>query len=443
MQRSKIFILLLGIFLLSLIMLPAQTDDLLNSDDLLDLLGEDPQTDNQSDSDTLLETDNLDDLLNNPEDSQEKTEEEKENTSVLEEMLDQTSLTLKSGFSLQLGYSPGWLDTDADPITEVYKDSSVWSLSSTLSADYRLNKQIRFYQSWSITWPDFDISLGQFYMDFTPTDNLLFQAGQYSLKWGESRNFSHTNLLGRLPSDYSGGTDPLTLRLSIPWGTGGIDAVSLSYNGMWEDPKEPDIEEFGWGIKVNPPMGPYDVNLAFYYHPEMKIRSSLSLRTTLFQKLETYGELLMTVDPSLEDQTLESGETDKAIDYSANLGLYTDFFKQRLTLGAEYFYNGEESQLEMTGNQWELYKENNWAFYAGWKEGPLDIKAYARLHPKSESGIIGPALTWKAMENLTLQAGGGWVWGEEGYALDNPDPLDREAFTFIQLKFSGNWKTEL
>lgn len=393
-------------------------------------------------SDDLLDMENLDDLLGGGE----KTlpEDGGEELSVLEDLLDTKSLTVKANFGLTLGYLGGYGDREAVPAA--YTDNLVLDLTGGLSLDFNISRRLRVYQKWSAATPDPELSCGEFFADYYPNDNLSLRAGIFNQTWGESKNFSHTNLIGRKPENFSGSADTLALRLTVPWNTGGFELLSLTRQGFWEG-SEPAIEDFGWGVRVNTPSsGLGDITLSWYAHPDLNMRFAGSCKTTLFTRLEAYGELLLSLDKDMvnggdySDNVVEpGGREDDPVDYDLNLGLYTDFLEGRLSLGAEYLYMGEETELDGAGN---AYYGHNLAGLVRWNQGPWKLEAYTSLNVNDTTGIAGPRFTWYPAEGVDFQAGGGYTWGDK-YGSSNADPDNRPVFFFLKLKIAGSWETTL
>ncbi len=394
-----------------------------------------------SQTDDLLDSGSLDSLFDYPGESENEEgdtakETGSENT-VLEDLLDVKSLTLKGDFTIIGGYSPGWDDSSLSGGS--FRGSPILELTSRLILDFNLSRDFRVYQKWTLESPDFILDPTEIFADYHPAENLSFRLGRFSETWGESRNFAFSHLLNRVPDGFSGSTDILAAKVEIPWKTGYMEMIALTREGFWED-GSPSLEDFGWGFRLNPPLEKMDLTLSLFAHPDMHLRSVLSMKTTLFDSLETYGEFLTALDT---DNLDVADDTDNPVDFSLNLGIYKDFFKNRLALGAEYFYNGEESEMGLASGSWELYHGHNGAAYARWKGNGWDLTAYGRYNLYEKSGIIGPALNWHFSDEGVIQFGGAWTWGEGAYGQANPDELDRAALVFLRLKVTGSWETTL
>ncbi|MDC7223923.1 MAG: hypothetical protein PQJ60_09295 [Spirochaetales bacterium] len=396
----------------------------------------------------LLDSDlSLDALLGGGETKEEEgvvEEAPQENPSVIDDLLDKKSLDIKLSLNLTLGYTPGY--DDYRDLSSSYDGSPILEMTNYLVLDYTVSRKLRVYQKWSVETPDFELDGDSLFADYSPADFLSLRAGRFTETWGESRNFPHTNLIDREPDDFSGSTDTLAFRAQIPWKTGSVEALALTREGYWEDEDYPAADEFGYGLRINPPVPNADLTFAVFAHPEMNLRGTVSLKTTLFGSLETYGEGLIAIDNDLyygnydSEKTTDDGKVDDPVDFAVNLGLYQDFLGNRLSLGGEYYYNGEESELEMATETWDIYYGHNLAFYLKWKQNDWNIFTYGRYNFYYKSGIVGPGFNWQLSDPAKLQIGGGWAWGDDAYGSDNPDDFDRELFAYVQLVIKGSWE---
>lgn len=402
-------------------------------------------------SDLLDAEGSLDDLLGLGDETVEPVEPvetpKQEAASVIDDLIGHKSLDIRIKTKITLGYTPGFEDgTD----TGTFEDSPILEMKNTLILDYVDSDKLRVYQKYSVEAPDFEGELDEMFADYYPADFVNFRAGRFTETWGESKNFRHTNLVAREPDDFSGGTDTLAFRVLFPWKTGSIEALALSREGYWEDEDYPAMDEFGWGLRINPPVPNTDLTAAFYAHREMNTRMTLSLKKTLFGSWETYGEGLMAIDKAIFDGSYDEDEEteDDPYDFALNLGVYRDFFANRLTLGGEYLYNGEESEMTLAAGTWDiLYHGHNLALYAKWKQNDWEVYSYGRYNSYEDTGIIGPGVNWYFSDEAKLQAGGGYAWGtdsyDDDYADSNPDDFDRELFFFVQLVINGSWEKTL
>jgi hypothetical protein len=404
-----------------------------------------------AESDLLDSGDSLDDLLGwdiVEEETDDSQVEEAQVDSVISDLIDSESLDIKFTTKLAVGYSPGFSDLSSG--LSDYEDSPILEMTNTLVLDFTISKELRAYQKSSFSSTDFDYDLSSLFIDYNPIDAVSFRAGRFSETWGESKNFSHTNLIARITEDDdSFDTDILAFRTLIPWKTGFVEALALTREGFCEDWDYPSMEEFGWGLRINPPVPNTDLTFAFFAHPDLNARGTVSLKKTLFGSWEFYEEFLVALDKELfvDDFDLFSSDyetDDDLVDFSVNVGIYRDFFNGHLSLGGEYFYNGEEDELDLYSTSWDLYWGHNMVLYSKWKEDDWDLLAYARYSKSEESGIIASKLNWYFSDMAKFQGGGGWVWGDSAYATDdNPDDYERELFFYFQLVISGSWAKSL
>jgi len=387
----------------------------------------------------LLDMENLDDLLN----TENTVNEEQQTPSVLDSLLHETGLTLSESINLRLGYAPGWTDPD---FQRNISGVPILKMSGALIMDFQMTSHLRAYHKISWSYPDFPLEISEFFVDYDFTKNINMRFGKQVIGWGESRNFEHSDILDRIPDGYAGDTDPLALRLSMPLRAGSIDFLVLTRKGFWnevpsgEDPY-PSLGDLGYGGKINLPIKNWDFSLYSYYHNDMFMRSVFNYKTTLLTKLEHYSEFML-----ISDMTPETSE-DKRLWFSGNTAFYTDFLDGRLKTGGEYYYNGEESELETIKDGFLLYPGHNAALFTSLRPknaDKMEFLFYGRLHPESGTGVLSPGFKWNSREDLEVQGGLVYVYGDEsqGYRLPegNPDPLDRPLILFLSLRFHGQWK---
>lgn len=413
----------------------------------LDLLLEEPQDENQEEP---ISSD-LDALLDQGDEN--NIEQNNQGSTLLDELFQEQKLQIKVNLSGSLGYSPGvFYQQDENQEEELIWDQlPVMELNSSLSLNIPLHRQLSFYQNWSVNYPDFELKAKEIFFDYSWNEKLFLRAGRQNLTWGESRNFDHTNLHARIPEGDFSGTENLSARLSIPVSAGSVDFLALTRRGYWDSSADsPSMDDMGWGLRVNIPLGNFDSHLQGFYHPDLHVRGSGGFKTTFFSRLECYGEALVSWDPQGEDLELPDGKRDNPLDYSINLGLYQDFLGGRLAFMGEYFFNGEESQLDTIGGEFDLIYGHNAAILIDYslQNSPVNLKVYSRYNYQSyheQSLLLMPGISWNFTDLLNLQAGGIYVFGEDsqGYMDANPDPEDRRGALFIRVKLSADWKGEL
>lgn len=389
----------------------------------------------------LLNIEDWDDLFTEKGDNIEDEEE----SSVLDSLIHETGLSLTEVLSLQMGFAPGWDDPEQiDAMSFV----PILKMSSTLITDVQISSHLRSYTKFNWIYPSFQMGITECFIDYDFTDNLSMRFGRHIVQWGISKNYNHTDVLDRIPDDFSTGgvkAEPLALRLSVPLGAGSLDFLSLTRKGYWDSAEAgedayPKLHDFGWGMKINYPVQNWDMTLFSYYHNDMFMRSAFNYKTTLFNTLEHYSELMV-----ITDMTPESNDSER-LWLSFNTAFFQDFFSDRLSLGVEYFYNGEELELTTISDTFLLHTGHNAVLLSSWNFQDIDLEAffYGRFHWESETGILSPGIKWQFRNDLNIQSGVVYIYGVEdkGYRIieGNPDPLNRPLIFFINFKFSGMWK---
>ena len=406
----------------------------------------------EADGGDLINIDDLDSIFSNENngenvnsnDKSENSEQQKENTQeVLEELLNTSGFTFKADFQLFTGYSPGintLFPAENDKI--IYLGSILFGMSSNFTLDYNISKNFRVLQKISVAYPNFNFVFNEFFADYTLYDFLFFRLGMQKIKWGESRNYSFANLPNRLPDNYEGDKQTIALKLSMPIGIGGMEILTLTRKGFWQESPFPAFNDMGFGLKNNFFLWNMDINIGLFYHYELFPKAFVSLKTTLFDTLELYSEGIISVDPVMTDNTMENGKIDNPIDFGFDIGLYNDFFDGFIETGLEYYYNGEETQLTVIGDQFPLFWGHNISFYIGFNikgKNPIKIFAQAMYSDSTISGIIVPGITMDLSSELMLSIVSSIFLGDniDGYPFYNPDPLKRNMFSALRLIFHG------
>ncbi|MBN1646709.1 MAG: hypothetical protein JW874_01635 [Spirochaetales bacterium] len=383
-----------------------------------------------------------DDESDNPDEEGEKKEE-----TVLDKLLgSNTKLDISASFQIYAGYSPGYNTLDSDDEDQEYTDMFLLGLNSNLALKFNISDSFQVFQRFNISYPDIELMITEFFADYSAADIIQFRIGLQKIRWGESKNFPFTDLPNRVPDDF-GSLDKknLAFKMTIPIGVGGIDLLAVTKLGYWEENSYPSAEDMGFGLKWNLALSPFDMNFGAFYRDGMNIRGFASVKTTLFGNVETYAEALVAIDPDWETNILENGNPDNPLDFGVNLGIYTDFFKQTFEIGAEFYYNGEESELTGNSSSFPILWGTNLCLYLALNAGKDDmikIFAHTRYNVQADSLYLIPGLVIKLMKNLSLSCAGAVLLGNrgEGYSDPdiNPDPLNREAFMIIRLIFNGS-----
>lgn len=387
----------------------------------------------------LLDNENWDDLL--LEDG--SSENESEELSVLDTLIHEKGMTFTESFSMKMGYSPGWDDPQAPGD---FNSMPILKMSTLVVMDVQLTSHLRAYNSIVWDYPKYPLKVAESFLDYEFTPNLNMRFGQHIIHWGESRNFNHSDILDRLPEEFSGRTEPLILRLSMPLQAGSIEFLALTRRGSWPaapagEDAFPTPYDIGYGGKINFPVKNWDLSLYSFYHNDMLMRTVFNYKTTLFDKLEHYSEIMATTEMSPEHPQSER------LWLSFNTAFYSDFFDKRLKAGVEYYYNDEERELDTIKDTFLLYRGHNAAMFLSYtfpEAEKLEFLFYGRGHLESQTGVLSPGLKWHFRKDLNIQSGFVYTFGPEGqgYMLDegNLDPLDRPLLFFVSLNFSAQWK---
>lgn len=381
----------------------------------------------------------IDSLFNNAEDITESPSDNENDIDLLNELVQKNNFTLKGNFRFAAGYSPGW--SDFTSILD-YDDMPVFDMSSALSLDFQISPDFRVFQTYSISFPEFKPGISEFFADYDIADKLFLRLGRQNLTWGISRNFPFTNLPARLPdnfgianSDDIEDTDSYALKVNIPVGIGGFEALAYTRNGYFVNPDAPALNEIGLGSTYNLAFRLADFTLGSFYHDSMNFRSYYSISTTLFKDLETYSEGLVSLD-------LKNDDTDPdSIDLAVNIGFYKEFYSGKLMLNGEYYYNGEETELDYAGSAYPLFYGHNIAMGISSKLYKNTTRLYSQLkyNLNDNSGVIIPGFKIDGLQNLSLVFAVPIVIGPKtgGYFTNNPDTKNRQISVILSLILSG------
>jgi hypothetical protein len=250
--------------------------------------------------------------------------------SLLSGLLGRSGFSLDLSYSANAGFSPGWSETPwfAGAYGAVYSHVVGMNLTSYAAMDVRVSDSFRAHSSLSFSVPGSSLlSLPEFFIDYQIRSRLYFRVGKFSHSWGISPNFSAANLLSRVPQGKGG--DSYIVKMNIPIGIGGLEFLALTRSGFMQG-TTPGFREIGYGAKYNLAFTWADIDLGTFYHEEMPLRASASVKTTLGDT-ELYVETMGTV----------RHETWDGFTVSANLGFARSFFNDLVSLNGELFWNGE------------------------------------------------------------------------------------------------------
>ncbi|MDR2446344.1 MAG: hypothetical protein LBD58_03490 [Treponema sp.] len=328
-----------------------------------------------------------------------------------------------------------------------YKETSLPAvlMTSSLGLNYQLSDTLGVRSTFTFSFPKFAIAVETFSLDYSINNKVFLRAGKFTYNWGISRDFVFANLLALVPSafqrgnatnntkyyredvyyegngkegeenipagwypkkvarytPYSGKNDAYTARLSIPIGIGGLEFVAIARDDFFV---ETNIQKelIYWGGKYNLAFKKVDINAGFMYSEIMPLRAAVSVKTTILNT-EIYSEGLAAIGSSEfvegekilvdstgkklaeKDQWVPSTRERKwdSLAFSGSVGVARNFFSKKLTVGAEYFYNGEEDlqwmteadiEKGLTAKVRELIKGNNLALNLSFKPGWRDLR---------------------------------------------------------------------
>ncbi|MDA3852469.1 MAG: hypothetical protein PF447_14540 [Spirochaetaceae bacterium] len=470
MKKSLLWI----IYLLALCnVFPQQDDDTLNLQDLLGQENNDSSLSGENENETNEDLIDLDDLFNSNQDVQTDTENQDDSLSV-DSLVSQNPFELSANFSMQGGYGWGGKNLPHLPgadAAEEYEDLTLLKMASALTLDFRISPELRVLQKYSMSFPNFDTQVTEFFMDYNVHDKLYMRFGRQNLTWGISRYYPFTNLSARLPDqddyddtgaditpgfdgvqddvngdgvpdDYSEDADSYSMKFNLPMSTGGLELLFFTRNAFVENLDAPTSDEVGYGFNYNFAVPLFDFSCGTFYHKQLNWRSFYTFNTTLLDRLEFYHEALMSYDLEGDDITplnYETGLTLDPLDFSVNAGFYVDFFDKKMELSGEYFYCGEETELAIKGRTVPLIWGHNVSGYISYKWGKLKVSTQLQYNINQNSGVVLPGLQINLLPKMSLNLSVPTIFGvrDGAYYLHNPDELNREALILFTVKISG------
>jgi len=357
-------------------------------------------------------------------------------------LLGEKGITLGASFFLMAGYSPGFdfLPMDvSDPDSIEYIDMAILKLEASISFNIRLSRELRVFQRIASKAPELVPEIEELFCDYSMLDAVFLRIGRHNIAWGISPNYAFTNLLARLPEDVDPedeSADSFAFKMTIPVGVGGFDVVMFTRSSFWDADDDPDVDEIGAGGKFNLALDNFDFNIGGYFHRDLNLRFFYSLKTTLPFEIEAYTEGLLAVDLDY----FEAAE-DGQIVFSANAGFYFDLFDQTLRINTEYFYNGEESELDVKGALFPLFAGHNVALNISWAffNGKFKLLFQGKYNITENSGVILPAATLDVIPHCTFSLGIPYVLGpvSGGYFQENDDNKDRRIALVFAIILRG------
>jgi hypothetical protein len=408
--------------------------------------------------------------------------------------LNTKGLSFSTDFNFIGGFFPGWSEApwyqDDYPTEQTILPGI--SLGGSFGLNVKVSESFTVRTSFAFSFPTFSIAMDSFYFDYVIKDAVFIRAGQYSYSWGISRDFPFANLLAITPTaaqmgsgsnftywdDKSTATDKrtsyytpvspnkqYTARVSVPIGIGGLEFVSM-VNYDFFDERNNQTELIWIGGKYNLAFKWADINMGILYHGAMPLRSMFSVKTTIADT-ELYTEGLLSIGESrvvpsptvVPDGTgkglpwyFERKRTWDSAKFSASIGAARSFFARKLTLGAEFFYNGEKGLMwTMPGDATRgLEAETipfiegvNLAFnlrYApGWKNVRFILKWLYGV--KENTMQLVPGISITPLPNRSVSMAVPLVLGSRDgtYYSHNLDRLNRPFSVTLAVTFSGGY----
>ena len=396
----------------------------------------DPEDPQDSDEDILDQEWDYDSIFNRP---FIETEEPESESLVLRNRIE-----LEASYGLRLGISPGWSETpwhNADD--EEYSLVLGARMDALLSMNLALTDDLRVKNSFYFSVPDNpEIDIQEFYFEYNMLNKAFFQVGIYEIAWGISRFYPFANLPARIPENRSGGTGYIA-RVNIPIGIGGVEVLGLTRRGFIEGDTVSDItaKELSYGLKYNLALQQADIDAGVLYHWEMPLRFIVSIKTTI-GNTELYTEGLAAV----------SHRSWNGVRYAANLGFLRDFFRNRITLTGELFYN-DEPQSEwwrpvsdiLDAEEDILLKGFNSALAIIYRINFLHMRIFTQSYYNVEqnSAWLVPGISIRPGDTFTLSISVPMALGDRSghYYSDNMDPQDRPFSILFGLSYSGRQRS--
>jgi hypothetical protein len=324
------------------------------------------------------------------------------------------------------------------------------NLNAYLGLDARISDSFRTHSSISFKVPDenntnADFYLQDFYIDYNVLNRVFFRVGKFSHNWGSSPNFLAANLLSRLPVGNTGG-DSYILKMDVPIGIGGLQFLALTRPGFITG-TTPGFNEIGFGGKYNLAFTWVDIDMGAFYHEEMPLRGSASIKTTV-KDTEVYLEAMGAI----------LHETWDGFSYSLNFGVAQSFFEDIFKVNAEIFWNGEDDAYYFNPRT-ELVAEKaspfvpglNLAFNLSFKPGWIWNLRFALTSrwvvPRDEapfSAYVLPGLIFSPFSHIDVSLGFPVALGsrEGAYYRNNADVNSRPFGVALLINLKGDYHVD-
>jgi hypothetical protein len=370
-------------------------------------------------------------------------------------------IRLSSNYSFSMGTSPGWYETPwnkdsfekSQDVPDNFTNVPGVIMAASFGFDTQISDIFSVRASFAYEFPTFAIGVSAFYFDYAAANKVFIRAGKWTSKWGISSNYPFTDLLSRTPKSadyahpedkdpetgyeykYTGGrtADPYMARVDIPIGIGGFQLLTMTHDDFFvaSNSKHQD-DLIGIGGKYNLAFRWADITLGTFYQKIMPLRTFLSVKSTI-KNTEIYSELLNTVEHETWDKPT----------LSVNLGLGRSFFSKKLTIGGEFFYNGEDDAFwvrEADAKLGQVTKDSpfiegvNFALNVSYKPGWHSLNFFARgLYSIAENtGKFIPGFSISPGQHVTARFAVPMVLGSrDGTYYRNNDDTNNRPFSLV------------
>jgi hypothetical protein len=361
---------------------------------------------------------------------------------ILSSMIRKRSFILDASFYFYGGVAPGWSEAPWywKGEDEEYSTIPGAGMNASLGLDFQISGHLRIKNLFTFLLPDPRFTVKEVFIDYNLADRLFFRGGKFTQNWGISPNYSYANLLARLPPGKGGG-DPYIIKVDVPIGIGGVELLALTRPGFMKNQSLPSFNEIGFGGKYNLAHQRVDLDVGVFYHEEMPLRNSVSIKSTVMDT-EVYAEAMVSVQHKPWGTVQGSG----------SIGFARDFFSEKLTIGGEYFYNGEkdawvfipETNLELEDKA--LFADgHNMAINVLYRTGVLgNLKFMAQcLYSIDEnSAQFVPGLSFAPFPHISVSLGVPMALGSRTgtYYRENADKTNRPFSVVLLVSISGDYR---
>ena len=339
--------------------------------------------------------------------------------------------TFDGTFELSMGFVPGWSEV---PWVQAEGTLFNWGPVARMRLRFDLDAQIseifRVRSSLFFIFPGYDIELREVFFDYTLFNRIFLRVGRFNHNWGISPNYAFTNLLVRVPGpEYT--MEPFFIRADIPVGVGGFQFLALTRADLLGG--EPlQRQDVGFGGKFNLALRWVDIDLGAFFQERMPLRSFLSIQTTI-GRTEWYNEWLGAInvnDPS-------------DIGAAVNLGFIRDFFRGRVTLNGELFFNTERGtywfrpETNLTSADTLLFNDGlNIAVNAIYRfRGRSAPRLFLRTFyvPMQQSAQVVPGFRLTPWDHLEIYFAVPMALGCRSGYQNTLDPLQNRPFAIVMM----------